>query len=188
MFYCETCRVQNSWPKGLSRSFGRCEDCGNKIMCYDVPSGSLPLASAVKKVVLTPVNEPDFTIDQLQGAKNFRVVRVVINTSQRVVLHYRPSDDLTNPAIDPLIIGTVVKETTPVVPMITSVAEYQVRILWDNKLWKAVDDDVAGFLGLMSGVKASDLKDLKEKLDSGRLGHDDRGNVSPGPGRTGQTP
>ena len=44
MFYCETCRAENQWPKSLRGrpdSFGNCEMCGVTSECYDVPSSWL---------------------------------------------------------------------------------------------------------------------------------------------------
>lgn len=42
MFYCETCRVKNEWPKAyLSFSRGNCELCGKFSVCHDVPSKAL---------------------------------------------------------------------------------------------------------------------------------------------------
>lgn len=45
MFYCETCRKEHKWPKGLSgfpTSQGACEMCRKVGECYDVPSAHLP--------------------------------------------------------------------------------------------------------------------------------------------------
>jgi hypothetical protein len=46
MFYCETCRVQFGWPKGL-RGFpysrGTCEVCKRREDCFDVPADLLPV-------------------------------------------------------------------------------------------------------------------------------------------------
>jgi predicted ATP-dependent serine protease len=38
MFFCEPCRVKNEWPESTLKSFGRCEECGHKTRCHDVPS------------------------------------------------------------------------------------------------------------------------------------------------------
>lgn len=43
MFYCETCRLNKSWPKSFMTSHGRCEICEQTAVCYDLPSRRLPL-------------------------------------------------------------------------------------------------------------------------------------------------
>lgn len=42
MFYCEACQKQNKWPRGFSFSFGNCESCGTRALCYDVHHSHLP--------------------------------------------------------------------------------------------------------------------------------------------------
>ena len=44
MFYCEACRVENGWTKGIRghpSSVGGCEVCGQHDACYDVPSNAV---------------------------------------------------------------------------------------------------------------------------------------------------
>ena len=46
MFYCETCRVNNQWTRGIRghpTSIGNCEMCGVASDCYDVPSHALDM-------------------------------------------------------------------------------------------------------------------------------------------------
>lgn len=47
MFYCEPCRVKNSWPESLGGPFGMsrgpCEICKQVAVCHDVPSKALPM-------------------------------------------------------------------------------------------------------------------------------------------------
>jgi len=54
MFFCEDCRLKNSWPIGISASQGTCEVCGTEKVCYDVPSRNLP---QLKKETAT-IEEP----------------------------------------------------------------------------------------------------------------------------------
>jgi hypothetical protein len=42
MFYCDTCGEKKEWPKGLVKSYGRCEVCGTTAVCSDIPSRELP--------------------------------------------------------------------------------------------------------------------------------------------------
>lgn len=42
MFFCDPCRDKNNWPDSIGRSYGRCEVCGDKGSCNNVPSRFLP--------------------------------------------------------------------------------------------------------------------------------------------------
>lgn len=42
MFFCETCRGNRDWPKGLALSQGICEVCSTSTACYNVPTNLLP--------------------------------------------------------------------------------------------------------------------------------------------------
>ena len=43
MFYCESCRLKNGWPKSSSRWWSVCEMCGaGSTDCNDIPSQALP--------------------------------------------------------------------------------------------------------------------------------------------------
>jgi len=42
MLYCEDCRMKRSWPAGFLSSNGRCELCGETLVCHDRPSRTLP--------------------------------------------------------------------------------------------------------------------------------------------------
>jgi len=44
MFYCGECAAKSKWPESISKSFGKCECCGNHTDCNDRPSSSLPIA------------------------------------------------------------------------------------------------------------------------------------------------
>ncbi len=50
MFYCDPCAQKNNWPESFSRSFGKCEVCGERAPCYDTPSRLLPKADAEPQV------------------------------------------------------------------------------------------------------------------------------------------
>lgn len=151
MFYCEQCRVINAWPKGIGQSFGPCEDCGQRRLCYDRPSNSLPRWSEKRSMSLCPLDEPGFSMESLEGRGEFNVHRVVSKADNRVVIEYG-SGDLANPKTDPLIIGTVIKD-----------GEYYVRVLWDNKLWRPWDQETDELLGIMEGVDVKGLREFFEK-------------------------
>lgn len=47
MFYCEPCGTERRWPVDgltltMTGSYGPCECCGTKALCFDVPSRLLP--------------------------------------------------------------------------------------------------------------------------------------------------
>ena len=44
MFFCEACRVKNSWPSSMLQSQGPCELCKKVALCHDVQSKFLPIA------------------------------------------------------------------------------------------------------------------------------------------------
>jgi len=41
MFYCNDCAEKNGYPETLSKSFGKCEICGNNASCNDCPTSKL---------------------------------------------------------------------------------------------------------------------------------------------------
>lgn len=49
MFYCVKCKDINEWTGSLSYSYGVCEICGDKKMCIDRPSSSLPDPKHIKR-------------------------------------------------------------------------------------------------------------------------------------------
>lgn len=56
MFFCERCRVRNSWPESFSRSHGTCELCRQSANCYDIPSRDLPDGRAYDSQRLSDVD------------------------------------------------------------------------------------------------------------------------------------
>ncbi len=43
MFYCQECQEASKWPISISKSFGKCEICGKRAECNDMPSKYIPL-------------------------------------------------------------------------------------------------------------------------------------------------
>ena len=41
MFYCNNCATENKWPETISKSFGRCESCGENAECNNAASSLL---------------------------------------------------------------------------------------------------------------------------------------------------
>ncbi len=42
MFYCDICRKKKKWPESPVSSYGTCEVCGKKALCFDKASRELP--------------------------------------------------------------------------------------------------------------------------------------------------
>jgi hypothetical protein len=43
MFYCNDCAKKNGYPETIFKSGGKCECCGSKAVCNEMPSSKLPL-------------------------------------------------------------------------------------------------------------------------------------------------
>ena len=50
MMYCDKCREERNWPESMARSLGPCECCGEKALCFDRKSSTLPLPDDPAKV------------------------------------------------------------------------------------------------------------------------------------------
>lgn len=44
MNYCDNCAKEKGWPITGFASYGRCEICGERRLCSDMPSSKLPLS------------------------------------------------------------------------------------------------------------------------------------------------
>jgi hypothetical protein len=120
----------------------------------------------VKTIALSPASDRelvDFSIDQLIGKKYFKVLRLVSRTNHHVVLEYDESE-LTSPAADPLIVGTVNKTISSGG---VETPDYVVRALWESKLWRSLDKNTEELLDLLAGVKPVNMKKFAEQLRAG---------------------
>jgi hypothetical protein len=150
MFYCELCRTINGWPSGFWRSHGTCEMCGRSGSCYDVPSKVLKLVREDKTITLSPVPDKDeerFSLNDLIGKMFFTVVGMTRPTTRHFTLRFRRGE-LGSPDADPLILGTVRKEIKDLDGNPTH--DYQVRALWNNKLWRVLDEDSEELVDLLA--------------------------------------
>lgn len=137
MYYCEACRIINDWPKGIGRSFGKCEVCNITSPCYDRPSSSLQTLLTAKRISLLPLDSEkhaDFKLSDLIGPRQFCVKQIVTRSPRRVVIDYHIGD-VADPNSDPIIIGSIVSD-----------GEYSVRVLWDNRLWRPWDRETDEFM------------------------------------------
>lgn len=73
-----------------------------------------------------------------------------------VTLVYR-SGDVMDPSDDPLIIGVIVRN-------IEGRNDYQYRAMWNNKLWRILDDEYSQFINLLSGTSKAAMSTLAGKL------------------------
>lgn len=51
MFYCEKCRVGNTWPESFGKSRGRCELCKEYAVCNDRPSSTFPAPPQKQSII-----------------------------------------------------------------------------------------------------------------------------------------
>lgn len=136
MFYCERCRVINGFPQGIAPHYGPCEMCGNKAACWSVHSSQCKRPTQ-RKLVMTPAEKGDFSVDQLLGPKQMVVTKVLHREDRRAVVEF-DEGDVNNPDSDPMIVGTI-----------ALYGDYVVRILWDQQLWRPVEDNVDQFLSMV---------------------------------------
>jgi hypothetical protein len=47
MFYCDPCRVENTWPESFGKSYGPCEVCKQHAVCNDRPAATLPIVNII---------------------------------------------------------------------------------------------------------------------------------------------
>jgi len=92
-------------------------------------------------LILQLADDSDFYYDKLQNKKCFRVVHhEFIKSSEHLILYYT-DDDVINPSHDPMIIGTICKND-----------DYNIRILWNNKLWRVVSTAVKEMYSAMREI------------------------------------
>jgi hypothetical protein len=119
----------------------------------------------MKTLCLTPAYQDEqssFHLDQLQGKRYLRVIKVretIETRNDGVIIVQYDEGELANPNTDPLIIGTIVKVRGP-----GSVPEYAVRVLWNNKLWRTLDEDTAELMQTLTGIKGDDVRKFAERL------------------------
>ncbi len=162
MFYCEACRVIERWPKSFRLSMGGCEVCQESMPCHDVQAHKLPVfdEKRMKTLCLLPTEVNEFSLSKLMGKRYFRVIRVVqkvaVKDGEAVTVEY-DDGDLISPQSDPLIIGTLA------IPRNGS-AEYVPHIVWNEKLWRTIDEGTENLYEMLTGVKGDDVKKFAERL------------------------
>ena len=133
-----------------------------------------------RTITLTQANEEgfdpekfNFDIKNMSNVQVFRVLRVTELVKQGN-LHYVKLEfnegDVADPKADPMIVGTITRtiEQTPEQGQAVSpkVLDHQWRVMWDNKLWRPLDDDAATILEAFRGIKKKDIQAFADKLAS----------------------
>jgi hypothetical protein len=65
--------------------------------------------------------------------------------------------ELADPASDPMIVGTIKRS-------VDGKPDSQWRVIWDDKLWRPLDDNGAAILEAFYGIKAKDVEQFAAKL------------------------
>lgn len=128
------------------------------------------------KITLTQANDEgfdpekfNFDIKNMSNVQVFCVLRVIelINEGH---LHYVKLEfckgDISDPKCDPMIVGTISRFLEQEMQDGSSKSElnHQWRVMWDNKLWRPLDDDAATILECFMGVDADKMKAFSDKL------------------------
>jgi hypothetical protein len=165
MLYCGTCALTMGWPRSQTRKRGQCELCGNTGSCNDAPASQLNCITVktIALVTVHPAEQENFTID---GRQYLRVVKILKRVQigavgESVTLEYIRDNNLNDPAADPLIIGTI---QTKIVDEHGTRSDYRPRVLWNERLWRTLDEDTEAIYEMLTGVKAADVKQFAEQL------------------------
>ncbi|MGI9571284.1 MAG: hypothetical protein ACR2PH_16455 [Desulfobulbia bacterium] len=128
-----------------------------------------------RTVTLTQANDEgfdpekfNFDIKNMSNVQVFCVLRVV-ELVKEGNLHYVKLEfnegEVADPKSDPMIVGTISRfipqESNDDVSLDT-----QWRVMWDNKLWRPLDDDAATLLECFRGIDKNDIKAFADKLSS----------------------
>lgn len=118
MFYCDTCAKARNWPEAFTKSVGPCEVCGNRTLCNDRPSSTLPKPPSDKVDVTIKLSEREHEVLQ-EMAKDLdltpeQVLRQGLRTYQmQHESHRNPLPELSKaPPIDPRPINYLYNEVT----------------------------------------------------------------------------
>jgi hypothetical protein len=133
-----------------------------------------------RTITLTQANDEgfdpekfNFDIKNMSNVQVYRVLRVV-ELVKEGHLHYVKLEfndgDVSDPEADPMIVGTISRfiEQSPQTGQAVSpkVMDTQWRVMWDNKLWRPLDDDAATILECFRGIDKDRMEAFKNKLVS----------------------
>lgn len=136
-----------------------------------------------RTITLTQANDEgfdpekfNFDIKNMSNVKVYRVLKVhdVVKEGH---LHYVKLEfnegDVSDPDADPMIVGTIsrfIEQSPPPGQAVSpKVMDSQWRVMWDNKLWRPLDDDAATLLECFRGIDKNEMEAFKNKLDSERF-------------------
>lgn len=136
-----------------------------------------------KTIGLTQANDKNFDAEALgfdiRNMSNVKVYQVtkVLELINDGNLHYVKLEfiqgEIADPKADPMIVGaisrTVEQQSSDDVAVSPTQTDYQWRVLWNNKLWRPLDDDGLTLLETFCGIKASDMQKFAEKLYNAKL-------------------
>lgn len=140
-----------------------------------------------KHITLTQANDEGFDPEKFNfDIKNMSNVKVycvlqVVELVKEGHLHYVKLEfiegDMADPKSDPMIVGTISRfiEQKPVPALLgdsTKVLDHQWRVMWDNKLWRPLDDDAATLLECFQGIDKDRMTSFANKLASGKFRQD----------------
>lgn len=130
-----------------------------------------------KVISLTQANDEGFDpqalgfdIRNMSNVHVYQVLKVaeIVNDGH---LHYVKLEfiegEIADPKADPMIVGTISRtieqEPTLGVAVSPTQTDRQWRVLWDNKLWRPLDEG-SELLEAFMGIKASDVEKFVDKL------------------------
>lgn len=130
-----------------------------------------------RTIMLTQANEEGFDPEKLnfdiKNMSNVVVYRVmkVRDVVKEGHLHYVKLEfiegDISDPAADPMIVGTISRFIEHADQDKTM--DTQWRVMWDQKLWRPLDDDATTLLECFRGIDKDSMEAFKNKLDSDRF-------------------
>ena len=130
--------------------------------------------------------DPDkfnFDIKNTSNVKVFCVLRVIelVNDGH---LHYVKLEfnngDITDPKADPMIIDTIshfLEQESEDQAVSPKVINNQWRVMWNNKLWRPLNDNTAMLLECFMGISKEDIKVFADKLASNQFCQNLRGKL-----------
>ena len=129
----------------------------------------------VRTISLTKANDNGFDAEALkfdiQNMSNVKIYQVVeiIELVNEGHLHYVKLNfiegEIADPKSDPMIVGTIQRTIEREIDgVVDSKTDHQWRVLWDEKLWRPLDDNATTILEAFYGIKAADVQKFSDKL------------------------
>ena len=120
-----------------------------------------------KSITLTQANDENFDaaklgmhLDKLSDSQIYNVIKVterICDGNLNYVTLLIEHTDIANPNSDLLIIDTINKECD-------GETTSQIRVLWDSKLWRILDDEASLLLELMYGITKKQVAEFTSRV------------------------